>query len=67
MLESEEIMSQKCMRRFIRTVAWVAAGGTLLATSSCSLAVQDAVVGAFANFVSEYLAAILQRLVPSTT
>ncbi len=59
-------MKRSWMHRFVRMVAWVAAGGALLQTS-CTLQLQDALVSTFADFLSQYLAALLQQLIPTTT
>jgi hypothetical protein len=52
------------MSRVARLIAWLALGGAVLQTS-CSLTLQDAIVSAFAQFVSNYVAAILERFVPT--
>lgn len=51
------------MRRLARLIAWLSVGGALL-QSSCSLAVQDAIISSFASFLGDYISALLQRFVP---
>jgi len=56
--------SQKWMRRLMRALAWACVGGMLI-QSSCSLTVQNAVYSALAQFISNYISAILQQYVPT--
>jgi hypothetical protein len=57
-------MMNKKTSRVIRVVAWMVAGGIVL-QASCGLAIQDAVVSAAANFIGDYIAAILARYLPT--
>ena len=59
-------MKRSWTHRFIRVMACVAAGGTLLQTS-CSVQLQNALVSTFADFLSQYLAALLQQLIPTAS
>jgi len=52
------------MRRLMRALAWACVGGMLI-QSSCSLTVQNAVYSALAQFISNYISAILQQYVPT--
>jgi hypothetical protein len=52
------------VRRVARVIAWASVGGALLQTS-CSLAVEDAIVSSFASFLGDYISAILQRFIPA--
>jgi hypothetical protein len=53
------------MRRLMRALAWVCVGGMVI-QASCSLTLQNAVYSAVAQFLSDYISAILQQYVPRT-
>ncbi len=58
------MLNQKRMRRLVRALAWLSIGGMVI-QSSCSLTMQNAVYSAVAQFLSDYISAILQRYVPT--
>jgi hypothetical protein len=53
------------MRRLMRALAWMCVGGMVI-QASCSLTLQNAVYSAVAQFLSDYISAILQQYVPRT-
>jgi hypothetical protein len=57
--------NRKRTSRTLRLAAWMIAGGIVLQTS-CEVAMQDAIVKAGANFVGDYIAAMLARFLPAS-